>query len=169
MNKFKLLTVLLLIPLWWLTTIGNAAAPAINTTTTTTTTVAPATTTIAPATTTTTTTVFVASTHPECAKWLDLAAGLGWQEDAMPMLERVMWKESRCRPRSFNATDPNGGSIGLTQINRFWCLGSRYHPNGYLQAHGVLNTCDDLFNPATNLLAALAIYNYAQGWSQWGL
>lgn len=162
MTKLKLITISLAISLAWFINAGQAAAPPATTTTSTTTT---STTTS----TTTTTTTMPPHQHPECAEWLNLAAGLGWEAGNLPMLERVMWRESRCQPHQFNASDPNGGSLGLTQVNKFWCLPSRYYPNGYLQTHGVLNTCDDLFNPAINLSAALAIYEYAKGWSQWGL
>lgn len=160
MTKLKLITISLAISLAWFINAGQAAAPPATTTTTTTSTTTS---------TSTTTTTMPAHEHPECAEWLNLAIGLGWQAGNLPMLERVMWRESRCQPHQLNATDPNGGSLGLTQVNRFWCLPSRYYPDGYLQAHGVLNTCDDLFNPTINLSAALAIYEYANGWSQWGL
>lgn len=160
MTKLKLITISLAISLAWFINAGQAAAPPATTTTTTTSTTTS---------TSTTSTTMPAHKHPECAEWLNLAAGLGWEAGNLPMLERVMWKESRCQPHQVNATDPNGGSLGLTQVNKFWCLPSRYYPNGYLQTHGVLNTCDDLFNPAINLSAALAIYEYANGWSQWGL
>lgn len=160
MTKLKLITISLAISLAWFINAGQAAAPPATTTTTTTSTTTS---------TTTTTTTMPPHEHPECAEWLNLATSLGWEADNLPMLERVIWRESRCQPHQLNATDPNGGSLGLTQVNRFWCLPSRYYPDGYLQAHGVLNTCDDLFNPAINLSAALAIYEYANGWSQWGL
>jgi hypothetical protein len=160
MTKLKLITISLAISLAWFINAGQAAAPPATSTTTSTITIA---------TTTTTTTTIAAQKHPECAEWLNLAIGLGWERGNLPMLERVMWKESRCQPHQFNAADPNGGSLGLTQVNKFWCLPSRWYPSGYLQTHGVLNTCDDLFNPAINLSAALAIYDYAKGWSQWGL
>lgn len=145
----------------WFLKPGHAQAPVAVTTTTTSTT-----TTVAA---TTTTTTLPPHVHPECAEWLALALSLGWDTDNLAMLERVMWKESRCQPHQLNASDPNGGSLGLTQVNKFWCLPSRYYPNGYLQTYGVLNTCEDLYVPQTNLLAALAIFEYAEGWSQWGL
>jgi hypothetical protein len=48
-------------------------------------------------------------------------------------------------------TDPNGGSAGAMQINYFWCKPSRYYANGYLQAYGLIRTCDDLFDLEDNL------------------
>jgi hypothetical protein len=107
--------------------------------------------------------------HPECAEYLALATTLGWPQEHLEMLEVVMWRESRCQPHQLNASDPNGGSIGLTQVNRFWCLPSRYYPNGYLQTYGVLSTCEQLYEPAFNLVAALALFDYSDGWAQWAL
>jgi hypothetical protein len=140
---------------------SNAIAPAPTVKATTTTT------TVAPATTTTTT--LPPAKHPECAEWLGLAVSVGWREVNLPMLERVLWKESRCLTDVHNPYDPNGGSHGLAQVNGFWCQGSRYYPQGYLQSLGILSRCDDLYEPEINLKAALAIFDYAQGWSQWGL
>lgn len=139
---------------------SNAIAPAPTVkpiATTTTTTVRPAQTTLPPA------------AHPECAEWLGLAVSVGWREVNLPMLERVIWKESRCLTDVHNPLDPNGGSYGLAQVNGFWCQGSRYYPDGYLQSLRILSRCDDLYEPVINLKAALAIFEYARGWSQWGL
>jgi hypothetical protein len=55
------------------------------------------------------------------------------------------------------------------QINYFWCKPSQYWPNGYLQAHGLLKDCAELFDLETNLRAALAIYRYSEGWRAWSL
>jgi hypothetical protein len=81
-----------------------------------------------------------------------------------------MWRESRCQPDAHNPTDPHGGSYGLMQINGFWCQPSRYNASGWLQAQGLLQTCTDLYNPYTNLLAAKAIYDYGieRGNCPWG-
>lgn len=127
----------------------------------------PATTTTTTTSTTTTTTPAPLAEHAECAPWLALAREAGWHDGDLPTLEFVMWRESRCQPQVHNATDPNGGSHGLTQVNGFWCRPSRYYPSGYLQHHGVLTTCDELYSPATNLRAARALYEYSDGWAQW--
>jgi hypothetical protein len=81
----------------------------------------------------------------------------------------VSIRESRCQTDAFNPKDPNGGSAGVMQINYFWCKPSQYWPNGYLQAHGILNDCAELFDLETNLRAALAIYRYSEGWRAWSL
>lgn len=93
----------------------------------------------------------------------------------LPTALRVMHKESRCIPTVFNGSDPNGGSIGLFQINMFWCKPSRYFKDGWLQSQGIVADCDDLYQPWTNMVAAKAIYDYSvehnggNGWQPWGL
>jgi hypothetical protein len=107
-----------------------------------------------------------------CGEWHALALSVGWGRHHLARLDAVMWRESRCLPGAVNADDPHGGSIGLTQINRFWCLPNRYSPTGWLQSQGVLVACADLRDPATNLAAARAIHGYAEarhgdGWGPW--
>ena len=109
----------------------------------------------------------------KCGHWLDDALDVGWSRSHISKLDYVMWRESRCMPSVFNATDPNGGSRGLMQINQFWCLPSRYFPSGWLQSQGVLDSCAQLSNPTINLRAALAIFKYSEkqnnnGWQPWG-
>jgi hypothetical protein len=98
-----------------------------------------------------------------------MARHVGWPEHELTQLVAVAYRESRCQPDAFNATDPNGGSAGAMQINYFWCKPSRYYANGYLQAYGLIRTCDDLFNLEDNLRSALAIYRYSNGWRAWSL
>lgn len=109
-----------------------------------------------------------------CAGWIDLARFVGWREGQMETLKRVIFRESRCFPNAHNPNDPAGGSHGLMQINGFWCRPNRYWPEGYLQAFGIVETCDDLYEPAKNLRAGLLIYRYADrsygnGWGPWSL
>lgn len=110
-----------------------------------------------------------------CQQWLPLALEVGWTADRV-MAERllsIMWRESRCNYDSWYKQDPNGGSLGLLQINQYWCKPNRYTDRGYLQDVGVLETCDELFDPATNLRAGLALYSYSvyknggNGWHPW--
>ena len=72
----------------------------------------------------------------------------------------------RVEDRVHNVADPNGGSYGLTQINGFWCLPNTQWPIGWLQAQGLIEQCDDLFNAETNLRSALAIWHNS-GWGPW--
>ena len=88
-------------------------------------------------------------------------------------VDYVMWRESRCRQVAFNPHDPMGGSYGLFQINAFWCKPSRWSKNGWLQDQGILDSCDELFNPMVNAMAFMAIFDYAHerhgnGWIPWG-
>lgn len=116
----------------------------------------------------------VPSEPRKCNEWLDLARQVGWPEAELSKLSYVMWRESRCNPESYNAQDPNGGSRGLVQINGFWCRPNKYDPKGFLQSSGILNECDDLYDPETNLRGALAIWNYGvtthgYGWGPWNV
>jgi hypothetical protein len=124
-------------------------------------------------TTTTTTTLPVEPYKPNSPDWIcpeyhDLAIEMGWPEDELSKLSYVMYRESRCRPDQHNPDDPMGGSNGLVQINQFWCKPTRYWPNGWLQSHGVLVSCDDLYIAGVNLKAALAIWENS-GWSPWNV
>ena len=103
-----------------------------------------------------------------CEQVFDTAKAIGWPADQLGMLVAIAQRESRCQPNAFNANDTVGQSYGTMQVNDFWCLPSRYWPNGYLQAHGLLTKCTDLFDRETNLRAALAIYRYSNGWRAWG-
>ena len=117
-----------------------------------------------------TTVVTTPITQPDaCQTVFDMARHVGWPEHELTQLVAVAYRESRCNPDAFNPTDPNGGSAGVMQINYFWCKPSSYYANGYLQAYGLLRTCDDLFNLENNLRSALAIYRYSNGWRAWSL
>ena len=103
-----------------------------------------------------------------CEQVFDTAKAIGWPADQLGMLVAIAQRESRCQPDAFNPNDPNGGSYGIMQINGFWCQPSRYWPNGYLQAYGLLTKCTDLYDRETNLRSALTIYRYSNGWRAWG-
>ena len=104
-----------------------------------------------------------------CEQVFDTAKAIGWPTDQLGMLVAIAIRESQCQVDAFNPKDPNGGSYGIMQINGFWCQPSRYWPNGYLQAYGILTSCTDLYDRETNLRAALAIYQYSNGWRAWSL
>jgi hypothetical protein len=101
-----------------------------------------------------------------CDQWMDLAREVGWPEAELPKLSYTIYRESRCRPDQHNPEDPMGGSNGLVQINKFWCKPTQYWPNGWLQTHGLLTHCDDLFLPEVNLRSAFAMWENS-GWSPW--
>jgi hypothetical protein len=107
-----------------------------------------------------------------CPQHLDNAIKAGWSSDLLKRLDTIIWRESRCIDDAYNDQDPNGGSHGITQVNGFWCRPSRYHPNGWLQEQNILNTCQELYDPYINLVAAKAIYEYSKrvnncGFSPW--
>jgi hypothetical protein len=117
-----------------------------------------------------TTVVTTPITQPDaCQTVFDMARHVGWAEQDLTQLVAIAYRESRCNPAAFNPTDPNGGSAGVMQINYFWCKPSSYYANGYLQAYGLLRTCDDLFDLEDNLRSALAIFKYSNGWRAWSL
>lgn len=123
-------------------------------------------------TSTSTSTTLLLPPEAKCGQWWVTAQSIGFDEQLMLTLDDVMFRESRCDASQINASDPNGGSIGLVQVNRFWCLPSKYYPNGYLQSVNVLSTCDELFDPIINLRSALALINYSTSaghceWQQW--
>ena len=101
-----------------------------------------------------------------CDEWMPLAREIGWPEEELPRLSYTIYRESRCRPDQHNPDDPMGGSNGLVQINQFWCKSTQYWPGGWLQAHGALDHCDELFDPEVNLKSALLIWGNS-GWSPW--
>ena len=119
-----------------------------------------------------------ANTKPKalCPQWWDVALATGWQPDQLRTLDQIIHRESRCLTKAHNTTLNADGStdLGLTQINdRSWCKPTRYYPTGYLQTLGLIQYCEDLFDPQTNLRSAKAIYDYAQktngnGFAPWG-
>ena len=104
-----------------------------------------------------------------CGQVFNMAKTVGWPLNELSTVVAVATRESRCQVKAFNPKDPNNGSAGVMQINYFWCKPNQYWPNGYLQAHGLLKNCAELFDLETNLRAALAIYRYSEGWRAWSL
>lgn len=112
----------------------------------------------------TSSTVFIDPYGSACEQFSALAVNLGWPADQRTVLESVMWRESNCIPNAINSKDPNGGSRGLMQINGFW--------TPWLIERGIITSAENLLQAQTNLLAALAIYNYGVerhgfGWGPW--
>lgn len=101
----------------------------------------------------------------KCAEWYPLALQVGWPVEEWPNVAKIMWRESRCRPEAHNGTDPRHGtllgSISLLQINTYWCTPSKWSEKGWLQDRNILDNCEDLFDPETNLRAGLLIYLYS--------
>jgi hypothetical protein len=101
----------------------------------------------------------------------DVAREIGW--DKTRKIDFIMWRESRCNPKALNPDDPYGGSLGLFQINQFWCKPSRSTGDGILVGWNVLDDCRELYKPRTAAEAFVAIYDYVDehygdGWIPWG-
>jgi hypothetical protein len=114
--------------------------------------------------TTTSSTIYIDPYTSACEQFSALAINLGWPADQRTVLESVMARESGCTPNAFNIKDPNGGSRGLMQINGFW--------TPWLTERGIITEAENLLHAETNLIAALAIYNYGvdkhgYGWGPW--
>jgi hypothetical protein len=119
---------------------------------------------VLPSTTTTSTTLPALVTT--CAQVATLALAEGLPPSELETALKVAVRESRCTSDAFNASDPNGGSYSIFQINGFWCRPSTYWPTGWLQAKGIVETCNDLFDPTTNTRAMVAIWHNS-GWLPW--
>ena len=101
-----------------------------------------------------------------CPPIYDTALLVGFTPDQSALLDRIAWHESRC---SFDIRGDltRGVSYGVLQIHGpSWCEPNRYWPRGYLQTKGVLETCEDLFDPTISVIAAYLIYREG-GFEQW--
>ena len=106
-----------------------------------------------------------------CDAVFEMARYVGWDEAQLGMVVAVAQRESNCDPSAHNTTLNRDKSTdsGVMQINdKTWCLPSKHWTNGYMQAYGLIKTCQDLFDLETNLRAALNIYRYSNGWRAWG-
>jgi hypothetical protein len=117
-----------------------------------------------PATTTTTTTLPALVTT--CTQVATLAMAEGLPADELETALKIAVRESRCTSDAFNATDVMGGSRGIYQINGVWCRPNGNWPTGWLQAKGIVETCDDLYDPTINTRAMVAIWRNS-GWLPW--
>ena len=91
-----------------------------------------------------------------CPDWWQLALEVGWTEEQLPILDRVMWNETRCIPDLISGSK----DYGLVQINRaVWQ--ETVEANGW--------TMDDLLIPRNGLAMGLIVYAEAEamGWCGW--
>jgi len=142
--------------------------------TTTSTTGVPSTTSSTSFTTTTTTEPPTPIVFPDtpCQEWAPLAVEAGWPPDpfVLDRLLKIMFRESRCTPSATSRDDDRG----LLQIHTgSWCRPNRYNSIGWLQAQGILSSCDELYEPLKNLQAARALFLYSEArgdaWRPWKL
>lgn len=88
-----------------------------------------------------------------CPDWWQLAVEVGWAEEQLPTVDRIMWNETRCQADAVSPTR----DYGLMQINRsVW--------ESTAAEHGW--TMEDLLIPANGLAMGLVVYNAAEamGW-----
>lgn len=102
---------------------------------------------------------------PHCPGVEQVALAAGWPADPelLAVLDLIVFRESTCRAGAVNESDPGSlGSIGWAQISSAaWCDPTRWYPGGYLQSVGLISSCHDLFDPLTNLRAALIVWQRA--------
>jgi hypothetical protein len=116
--------------------------------------------------TTTTSSTTLPALVTTCSQVATLALAEGLPPSELETALKVAVRESRCTSDAFNADDPMGGSYGIYQINGFWCRPSTHWPTGWLQAKGIVADCEDLYTPAVNTRAMVAIWANS-GWSPW--
>ncbi len=101
-----------------------------------------------------------------CPPVYDMAYLVGFTPDQSAILDRIAWHESRCLTNA-RGDLTKGVSYGILQIHGpSWCEPNRYWPDGYLQAKGILDTCEDLDDPELSVLAARLIWMEG-GFEQW--
>lgn len=110
-------------------------------------------TTVPTSTTVKTVETIVAPQSALCPQWWNLAVSVGWDPAELPMLDRVMWRESRCDPKA-----TNGHDNGLTQINQIH--------REFVAVMG-WDWETDMFKPRANLAFALKLWE-GSGWRPWG-
>ena len=95
----------------------------------------------------------VAPETASCPEWWNLAVSVGWDPKDLPMLDRIIWRESRCDPKA-----TNGHDNGLTQINQIH--------REFVAVMG-WDWETDMFKPRPNLAFALKLWQ-GSGWRPWG-
>ena len=94
----------------------------------------------------------------------DLLASVGFKGKSLKIAWAVAMRESHGHPYSYNGNTRTGDkSYGLFQINMIGSL-------GVARKAGLrISTYNDLFDPATNALAAYKISHGGKDWGSWGL
>jgi hypothetical protein len=123
----------------------------------------------------------------KCPKAMKMAREAGFPRRALPTLDRIVYRESKCEPKAvgWNYRKPlthrdcklskwqtyrkckavRSADFGLTQINdNSWLT--------YLRQKNIIETRADLLDPLTNMKAAKALYDYSiekghDAWKQW--
>jgi hypothetical protein len=123
----------------------------------------------------------------KCPKAMKMAREAGFPRRALPTLDRIVYRESKCEPKAvgWNYRKPlthkdcklstwqtyrkckavRSADFGLTQINdNSWLT--------YLRQKNIIETRADLLDPLINMKAAKALYDYSlsrghHAWKQW--
>lgn len=146
---------------------AEADAPAPTTTTTLNLTAAnilPVTSTSTSTTTTEATTTTTTIHAGPCGEYYQTAINAGWEDAQWDTLAMLCERESHGDPSAFNEDDPNGGSVGIWQINLIHLR--------WLEPKGI--TKEMLFDPYWNAVAARGVFERAVagsgcGWRPWGV
>jgi hypothetical protein len=112
----------------------------------------------------------IASNGFKCPKAMALALHVGFKKKDLPTLDYIIYRESRCNPKSIGHNRRTDGTVwssdyGLTQINNYsWIT--------YLRNKKLVRKSSDLLDPFTNLKAAKELYDYSlthggNQWKQW--
>lgn len=91
-----------------------------------------------------------------CGHWWRLALEVGWELDDLPVLDEIMWAETRCQHDLISPTR----DYGLVQINRAaW--------QDFVEARGY--TMDDLLDARIGLMFGLLVAEEAEalGWCRY--
>jgi hypothetical protein len=91
-----------------------------------------------------------------CPEWYLPAEAVGWTDEELGEVDRIMWRESKCQPGTTRRNANGTIDRGLMQINDINL--------GWLARVGI--TADDLLDGSENLKAARLLYEQA-GWSPW--
>jgi hypothetical protein len=99
----------------------------------------------------------------KCGQWFDEALEAGWSADQWPILDAIMWRESRCKPEVYNGRGRDR-SYGLLQLNM------RAHRSWVRPL--VDGDFTRLWDPVTNLTVGRALFDkatdvYGCGWKPW--
>jgi hypothetical protein len=99
----------------------------------------------------------------KCGQWFDEALEAGWSADQWPILDAIMWRESRCQPDVYNGRGRDK-SYGLLQLN------VRAHRSWVRPL--VDGDFTRLWDPVTNLTVGRALFDRAEqqmgcGWKPW--
>jgi hypothetical protein len=118
----------------------------------------------------TTTVVTTPITQPDaCQTVFDMARHVGWPEHELTMVVSVAYRESVAKLTRLTPKTQTAGQRRCNANQLLLVQTVTYYANGYLQAYGLIRTCDDLFDLEDNLRSALAIYRYSNGWRAWSL